>query len=214
MSKNVKTALLLLLVVFSVVAIFVWSVVTKKPGAGVTEISLYSSDKIFPTFNLLDESQRKFNNDSLLGKWSLIFFGYTHCPDVCPTTMSNLAKIMQKIPADVKKNMQVVFVSIDPARDQARELKSYVEYFDKNFKGVTGTEQQLQIFASALGAIYYKGEVDKNGNYTIDHSSKVFLINPRGQTAGMFDGQAITDTAQFPAERLAKDLLFLFRTLG
>ena len=212
MSKNVKTALLLLLLVFAVIATFAWSVMKKTDEAGVQIIKMYPSNKTLPEFSLTDESNRQFSNQSLPGKWSLVFFGYTHCPDVCPATMSNLARVMKNIPVDDQNNIQVVLVSVDPERDNINQLKTYVEFFNKNFKGVTGKDEQLQMFSQSLGAIYFKGEVDEKGNYAVDHTSKVFLINPEGKRAGLFDGQAIPPAKEFPAERIAKDLQFLLKT--
>ncbi len=211
MSKNVKTALLLLILVFVVVAIFAWSVMKKTEQAGVQEIKLYPDNKMLPDFSLTDESNRPFNNHSLSGKWSLIFFGYTHCPDVCPATMSNLARVIQKIPLNNQNNIQVVLVSVDPERDTSHQLKTYVEFFNKNFKGVTGKDEQLQIFSRSLGAIYFKGEVDEKGNYAVDHTSKVFVISPKGKRVGLFDGQARLPAKEFPADQIAKDILFLLK---
>lgn len=212
MSKNIKTALLLLLLVFAIIATFAWSVMKKNNEVGVQEIKLYPSNKELPVFSLTDEANRPFNNQSLVGKWSLLFFGYTHCPDVCPATMSNLARVMEKIPVADQNNIQVVLVSVDPERDSINQLKTYVEFFNKNFKGATGKDEQLQLFSQSLGAVYFKGEVDEKGNYAVDHTSKVFVVNPEGKRAGLFDGQAVPPAKKFPAEQIAKDILFLQKT--
>ena len=123
-----------------------------------------------------------FTNEDLNGQWTLLFFGYTHCPDVCPTTMNVLAEAKKKSTGDFP---QVVFISVDPQRDTVDVLGSYVHYFDPEFTGVTGDEKMIQALTLQASVLYMKvpGESGNENDYLVDHSSSVMLINPEVQLA-------------------------------
>jgi protein SCO1/2 len=125
-----------------------------------------------------------FTNDDLRGRWTLMFFGYTHCPDICPTTMNVLAEARQKSADDFP---QVVFVSVDPQRDTLDKLGDYVHYFDPEFIGVTGDEKMIQALALQASVLYMKvpGESGNANDYLVDHSSSILLINPEVQLAAI-----------------------------
>lgn len=121
-----------------------------------------------------------FTNADLNGKWTLMFFGYTHCPDICPTTMNVLAEAKKNSAGDFP---QVVFVTLDPERDTVDMLGGYVHYFDPEFTGVTGDEKMIQALTLQASVLYMKvpGESGNDSDYLIDHSSSILLINPKGQ---------------------------------
>ena len=123
-----------------------------------------------------------FTNEDLKGRWTLVFFGYTYCPDICPITMNVLAQAKKQAPADFP---QVIFVSVDPDRDTVELVRGYVEYFDPAFIGVTGDEQMIQALTLQTSVVYMKvpGASGNKGDYLVDHSSSVLLINPAGQLA-------------------------------
>ncbi len=125
-----------------------------------------------------------FTNDDLKGRWTLVFFGYTHCPDICPTTMNVLAEARQKSADDFP---QVVFISVDPQRDTLDKLGDYVHYFDPEFIGVTGDENMIQALALQASVLYMKvpGESGNANDYLVDHSSSILLINPEVQLAAI-----------------------------
>ena len=128
-----------------------------------------------------------FTNESLKGKWTLFFAGYTFCPDVCPTTLADLDRIYPRLTNDNDTTTQVVFVSVDPNRDKAEQLADYVHYFNKNFIGVTSTHKQLWPFVTQLGLIYGIVEAgDTEGSYLVDHSGSIVLINPEGKLHATF----------------------------
>jgi len=128
-----------------------------------------------------------FTNESLKGKWTLLFAGYTFCPDVCPTTLADLDRIYPSLTNDNDITTQVVFVSVDPNRDKAEQLADYVHYFNKNFIGVTSTHQQLWPFVTQLGLIYGIVEAgDTEDFYLVDHSASIVLINPEGKLHATF----------------------------
>ncbi|WP_298943464.1 SCO family protein [uncultured Psychromonas sp.] len=128
-----------------------------------------------------------FTNESLKGKWTLIFAGYTFCPDVCPTTLADLDRVYPSLKNDNDTTTQVVFVSVDPNRDKAEQLADYVHYFNKNFIGVTSTHQQLWPFVTQLGLIYGIVEAgDTEDFYLVDHSASIVLIDPEGKLHATF----------------------------
>jgi protein SCO1/2 len=121
-----------------------------------------------------------FTNDDLNGNWTLMFFGYTHCPDICPITMNVLAEAKKKSVGDFPR---VVFISVDPQRDTVDLLGGYVHYFDPEFTGVTGDEKMIQALTLQTSVLYMKvpGESGNENDYLVDHSSSILLINPEGQ---------------------------------
>ena len=134
-------------------------------------------------FTLTDHDGKVFTEQNLLGRYSLIFFGYTFCPDVCPTTLSDLTEALTLLGQDADK-VRPLFVSVDPGRDTAEYIKEYVSYFHPNVLGLTGTEEQIKQAAKAY-RVYYareKGEADADEeDYTISHSSIVYLMGPDGK---------------------------------
>src|SRR5690606_16436330 len=116
-----------------------------------------------------------FTRADLVGQWSLMFFGFTHCPDICPTTLAELDRLLKNLPADIAANTQVVLVSLDPARDTSEILSEYVGYFDFAFIGVTGDFLTLRRFANQVNVAFNKVTIDDD--YMVDHSANVVLIN-------------------------------------
>ena len=120
-----------------------------------------------------------FTNADIQGHWTLVFFGYTHCPDICPTTLSVLAQTKKQAPENFP---QVIFISVDPERDTVDMMGEYVQYFDPSFKGVTGEEKLIEALTLQLGSVYMQmpGSEDDE-NYLMDHSSAILALNPQGK---------------------------------
>ena len=138
-------------------------------------------------FDVLDQDGKSFGPEQLSGKWSFLFFGYTHCPDICPVTMAVLGQVYNKlVDRNLAGNIQVVFVSVDPVRDTPDVLKSYVNYFNKNFIGLTGTEVQIDSLTRQIGIVHARGEETAPGDYTVDHTASVFLVSPDKKLLGIF----------------------------
>jgi protein SCO1/2 len=150
--------------------------------------ALLEQAKPLPSFSLIDSNGKHFNNARLTGKWSFLFFGYTHCPDVCPTTLATLNKAMQTIASQGNTaDAQVVFVSVDPQRDTPGKLRDYVSYFNPKFVGATGGQRTLDRLTRALGIIYTRIPDPSGGNgYLMDHSASILLIDPESQVAALF----------------------------
>ncbi|WP_439101750.1 SCO family protein [Congregibacter sp.] len=139
----------------------------------------------FGDFALTDHRGQPFTPAALEDQWTLVFFGFTNCPDVCPTTMAFLDQFVGQLEGTEAKDTKVVMISVDPGRDTVEKLASYVPYFNEDFRGVTGEFLDLFRFATALNTPFRK--VPGQGeDYQVDHSANVVLINPRGHYHGFF----------------------------
>jgi len=150
--------------------------------------TLLPSAKLIADFQLTDHNGKPFTRENLKGKWSFAFFGYTHCPDVCPTTLSMLAQVMKKLGKDSTLDTlpQVIFVSVDPERDTPELLAKFTPYFNPDFIGVTGDPQQLLLLTRQLGIMYGKTPGDNADNYLVDHSASIILFDPDGNFLALF----------------------------
>ena len=119
------------------------------------------------------------------GKHTLLYFGYTMCPDVCPTTLADLRTMMAAL-GDKAQDVQVLFVSVDPERDTPERLAAYLKYFDPTFVGLTGVPEEIEPVASKFGIFYAKHEADSAANYLVDHTSVVVVVDPEGRPRLMF----------------------------
>jgi protein SCO1/2 len=140
-------------------------------------------------FQLTDIEQKPFDRERLKGKWSLLFFGYTHCPDICPTTLTSLrlmARQLQQTP-DYYQDLQVVFISVDPGRDSLPHLKEYVSYFHPDFLAATGKKTQIDKLARQLGAVYMFDGDTNTDDYIVNHSASIALIDPQGRWVARFN---------------------------
>jgi len=151
-------------------------------------MTLFPDPKPLTDFALTDHRNRVFDLASLKGKWSFLFFGFTHCPDVCPTTLAVLARVRDNIAKHTAgtEAIEFVFISVDPNRDTAGKLKQYVDYFDTTFLGVTGDNAQIGNLAGQLGAAYQVEFTPGMENYPVYHTVSVFLVDPRARYHALF----------------------------
>ncbi len=177
------------------------SYMTSRPEAPTIDGLLWPKSKALTAFALEDHHRQVFTLDRLNRRWTLMFFGYTHCPDVCPVTLSVLNHVVaMMVEANVDaRPPQVVFVSVDPERDTLEHLASYVGHFNRDFLGVTGSDEKLSVLTRQLGILYARTEPDADGDYLVDHTAAVFLIDPRGHLVALFQ-------APHAAERIARDV--------
>jgi protein SCO1/2 len=146
-------------------------------------------------FTLIDQQGRKFGSANLRGHWTIMFFGYTNCPDFCPTTLSTLAALQKQL-RSIKGAVlpQVVFVSVDAKRDTPAQLAKYVPYFDPSFIGLTAADQpSIEAVAKDLGVAVIITPT-QDGNYTVDHSGELFVVDPDGRLAALLSGPFTTQT--------------------
>jgi protein SCO1/2 len=140
-------------------------------------------------FTLIDSQGRKFGSADLRGHWTILFFGYTNCPDFCPATLSTLAALEKQLRAEKAAVLpQVVFVSVDAKRDTPAQLAKYVPYFDPSFIGLTGADQaSIEAVAKQLGVAVIITPT-QGGAYTVDHSGELFVLDPNGKLAALLSG--------------------------
>lgn len=138
------------------------------------------SNAIGGPFQLIDQNGKPFTDADLKGKWHLVFFGYTHCPDICPTTLNDLSLAYDKLNKQQKGDLAVVFISVDPERDTPAVLKSYAESFDAPIIGLTGTAAEVKQVAADYH-VYYAKHYRADGGYDMDHSAVVYVMNPAGK---------------------------------
>ena len=180
MSK--RNIVFVFLVVFGMTALFIYfqslpSLLQKKPMLLTGKILTRPME--LNNFELIDQYNQTFINKSLAGNWTIIFFGYTNCPDVCPTTIYKLAEIKNTIIEDLpSKNFNTVLVTLDPDRDTPERLDEYIGYFDESMLGVTGTYEDIQAFASSLSVFYQR--INKDEGYDFNHNASIFVLDKDG----------------------------------
>ncbi len=150
-------------------------------------------------FRLVDQNGRAVTNTELEGKWLLVYFGYTHCPDACPTTLNNIAVALHDL-GTKRDEVRPVFITIDPARDTPGVMKDYVTAFDAPILALTGTAAQVARAANDY-RVYYAKHPEPGGDYSMDHSSIVYVMDPKGRFTASFNGE---DPPEQMAERLQK----------
>ena len=169
----------------------------------LTSGTLLEPARPLPTFSLIDQRGEPFGNEALRGGWTLMFFGFTHCPDVCPTTLRLLAQVQQSL-VDLKGDLRpdVTLISVDPKRDTPEQLAKYVSFFGADFRGVTGSDEDIDNFTRQIGvpvAITPVGDT-----YTVDHSGAIFLINPAGEIRALFSPPHTAATLADDYRRIVK----------
>ena len=162
---------------------------------------LYPEAKVLAPFSLLDQHGLPFTNERLRGKWSFVFFGYTTCPDICPTTLTVFTQLYKQLPPELQADTQIVFATVDPERDTVAQLQQYMPFFHADFIGVTGEPAAVDAFARSFGVAYSKIP-QEGGSYLVDHSVRVFLINPDGGRHALF---APTQGSGFEASLVLAD---------
>jgi protein SCO1/2 len=148
-------------------------------------------------FEMRDHHAGTFGPEQLRGKWSLLFFGYTSCPDICPTTMLILRAVAARLEESGSTRPAVILVSVDPGRDDFATLGDYVTHFGDDFLGVRGDEVQLKRLAVQCGAMYERETPDLDGRYEVAHSTSIFLVDPQARLYAVFspphDASAIAE---------------------
>lgn len=189
-SKSIKIVFIAIVVISAFTA-GIWfgldrQIPTAIPIVEDTVITVLPKAKTLKPFQLQTGAGEKFDLGNLKGKYTLLFFGYTSCPDVCPTTMFQLEKLYSMLEKDgQQQNFQVVFVSIDPHRDTPDRLRKYVTAFNKKFIGATGEKEQVSNLAHQLGASYDVEDDSKSKDYSVSHTDVIFVIDPDAQFAAI-----------------------------
>ena len=180
MSK--RNIIFILLILTGITGLFTYfqslpSLLEKKPTLVSGKILVRPME--IDRFELIDQKNEVFNNKSLEGGWTVLFFGYTNCPDVCPTTIYKLAEIKNELEEDLSSSsFNTVLVTLDPDRDSTDRLKEYIGYFDESMLGVTGTYENIQSFTSSLSVFYQR--INKEEGYDFNHTASIFVFNKDG----------------------------------
>jgi protein SCO1/2 len=154
------------------------------------------------SFTLTEDSGQRVTGSAFRGDTTLVYFGYTHCPDVCPETMARLMQVLGKLPADDAKQVRILFISVDPARDTPQALHEYVTAFDaEHIRGLTGTDAQVESLAKRYRVAYQMEKRDPNGSYEVTHSSAVYIFDRDGHARLLATG---SDTADAIAHDLRR----------
>tara|TARA_B100001027_G_scaffold189428_1_gene142930 strand:- start:77 stop:685 length:609 start_codon:yes stop_codon:yes gene_type:complete len=138
--------------------------------------------EIIGKVHLIDHYGRPFKTSTLKNRPSLLFFGFTNCPEICPTTLADLSEITREITSSIDE-INIIFVTLDPKRDNKKHIKDYIQYFDGNIIGVTGDKIEIKKFAKNWG-VFHETVKTSNNDYTLNHTATVFMIDKLGNFRG------------------------------
>jgi protein SCO1/2 len=181
--NNRTTRLLLILGAFLAGLVLCFAVVLIVTGRGPSPLA-NTSAAIGGPFQLIDQNGKQISDRDLKGHPSLVFFGFTHCPEVCPTTLFDISEILNKLGPDAAK-VNAVFITVDPERDTPATLKDYLASFNPRLVGIGGDADELAKVAKEY-RVYYKKIPLKDGDYTMDHTAIVYLMDKNGQFVAPF----------------------------
>ncbi|MFP6864274.1 SCO family protein [Pseudomonas sp.] len=188
MSRTQITVFVLVAIVALVLGLTVNKVLTSKGQGDPTVlldagIVLLPQSRSLPELSLINQDGQAVAIDQLKGQWSLLFFGYTFCPDICPATLAQLRQLQGQLPPETLAKLRIVLVTVDPNRDTPEQLKKYLDYFDAGFIGLTGEQAIIQKLANGVSIPFIPADTSKE-NYTVDHSGNLVLIGPDGRQRG------------------------------
>ncbi|SDI87913.1 SCO family protein [Pseudomonas abietaniphila] len=188
MTRTQKTVFILVAIVAVVLGLTVNRVLSGKGQGDQTAlidagVILLPQSRNVPDLKMVDQDGQPVSLGSLKDKWTLLFFGYTFCPDICPTTLAQLRQIKSELPKETVDKLRIVLVSVDPNRDTPQQLKTYLGYFDKQFVGLTAPVDSIQKLANAVSIPFIPADTSKP-NYTVDHSGNLALLGPDGTQRG------------------------------
>lgn len=165
-----------------------WYTHNQKPIELESGLWFGEQARALPEFELVDHHQQPLTRAQMTGQWNLLFFGFTHCPDICPIGLQTMADMVKAIDdPDVSEHLQVYFVSVDPDRDRPEILAEYVGFFDPDFIGATAPLERLTPLTRSLGIAHaIRNKTEGSDHYDVDHSSAIVLIDPQAQYAGLF----------------------------
>jgi len=178
---------------------------TKEPQYSESTL-VFPKARTLPNFAVKNHLGKAINIANLKNRWSLMFFGFTHCPDVCPNTLNALTQIQKSFDADTQP--QLILVTVDPMRDTPEIMQKYVNSFSDDIIGVTGELHNIQVLTKELGVAYAYNALP-DGSYTVDHSATIFIINPQGEYVAAYTSMLNT---QDDIDLLHSDLRKLYKS--
>jgi protein SCO1 len=183
MTRNQSIGLAAVVAIVAIAGGMLLSRMVLERGAGgptLAKATLLEPARPLPPMSFVDQQGQPFGPERLRGRWSILFFGFTHCPDVCPTTLALLAAVEKQL-ADLpnEQRPQIILMSVDPQRDTPEQLARYIKSFSPSFTGVTGEQAAMHEFALKLGVPVAITQLP-GGGYTVDHSAAIFIVDPSG----------------------------------
>lgn len=170
-------------------------------GAGMLQLA---EPLAIPELEFQSTGGGKFSTSQFRDKWYLLYFGYTFCPDICPTSLAEMLQIRHMLDEQAIEQVEFVMVTVDPERDTAEQLRAYLDFFHPQFMGLTGSMSNIQSLSNALGIPFIPGDSSQPG-YTVDHSGNLAIISPQGQHFGFVQ-------APFKIQAVARQLNLLVQT--
>ena len=160
-----------------------------------TSIALPLDFQTVSDFELLDVNAAPITQSVFEDQWSIVFFGYTHCPDVCPITLHTMKNVVSKISEQQQIKPQIVFMSVDPVRDTSEIMKNYISFFDEEFVGITGDRNAMHALTSSLGIVAsFTANPDDPENYIVDHTASLLLIDPQKRLRAKISAPHVAET--------------------
>lgn len=204
MTRIQKTVFFLVALVALVIGLTVYRVLNTERQLDTAElldagIVMLPQGRDMPDVTLTNQDGEAVSMEQLEGRWNLLFFGYTFCPDICPATLAELRQLRGSLPEEVNQRLQPILVSVDPERDTPEQLKKYLDYFGAGFIGLTGSLDDIQTLTNAAGVPFIPGDTSKK-DYTVDHGANLALIGPDGRLRGFIRAPMRTEklTEQLP----------------
>lgn len=192
MSKStyIKKTIMILVIISASVTGFMASnsYFNKTTEINYQSLLIYPQAKSFSGFKLINQNNKTLTIEDFANNWTLLFFGFTSCPDVCPTTLTELQKIYKLLQTEIPEQMpQILFVSVDPDRDTPEVLKNYINFFNPSFNAATGDTANIIALTSQLGVAYSVEEhVNTESYYNVDHTAAIFVVSPNKKLHGIF----------------------------
>lgn len=189
--KSITSKAVIALLVIGAIAAAVWWQRGDRPRLPPAELEsvILNEPRPLEPFTLVDHDGKALTPEQLKGHWTLLFFGYTHCPDICPTTLAVLKGVAQKLESDpeLAASTRTLFVSVDPKRDTPEQLKQYITYFNPAFVAATGSRNEIDNLTMQVGAVYmFEGDTRRD-DYIVNHSATILLIDPQGRFYARFN---------------------------
>ncbi|MDP9200287.1 MAG: SCO family protein [Pseudomonadota bacterium] len=185
MNRPLQFAVIALAILAGIVTAYLLK--REPPPAALLHATLFEAPRPMPAMRLTDHRGQPYGAERLRGRWTFLFFGFTNCPDICPTTLATLAAVragLADLPASERP--EVVLVSVDPARDTPEILARYVAHFDPTFTGLTGDTAAIEALTRELGIAVVIGAPDTHGAYTVDHTAAILLVDADAAWTAVF----------------------------
>lgn len=187
--------ILAVVIVGVLIGAFATEMLRDAPRSSQGKIRVVAED-FMPSFTLTDQDGAKVSDKDLRGEYQLVYFGFTSCPEICPTEMQKVTNALAALPVELKEKIQPVFITVDPERDTEAALKSFLEPFDPSFIALRGTEKEIDEVMDGFKVYAQKADDPKLSDYTVNHSSYIYFISPEGDLLAIFRTEDSPETIE------------------